>query len=423
MTDDKTSLPADPDPNPAPPAARQIQVGDLVRTHNGMPFRGSYDAVMGKVVDISYGAASHRPMPHDVMTIHAQRPAQYTALRDELVLIEGEETSPPAADAPKDQEASELEALSAKLRAQGLEIGRGLISFDAAHLRQHLDKINGEEQVRGAGYALIVVIDTLVELGERNKQEIASLNDVIASLNAEAARLIERDAEHEDARRSLRQEVQDFLKGMNEETDRANKNAAYAEQLRAERDHAKLLAATRLEEIVDLRETIEQGRRYADGLSRENEETHERWGKACVTSEDQRERADVWQRSTQDALSQVAELRSVLKGERERNANLERALESQYQDTKRHQGQLTMLLRGLDEGASIKANDASRLFCLPIVNHKGEHRVMRLLASSCRLHHEKDTRHPSSGPKITGYDVDRQALRTVEIEQLRKSDS
>jgi chromosome segregation ATPase len=162
------------------------------------------------------------------------------------------------------------------------------------------------------------------------------------------------NAEHEEARRSLRQEVQDFLRGMNEETERANKNAeeleglrvdhaalyenytefktayqkAYDEcsLLRSDNDHLSRVAQERWQELEALRAKIasmEAGE--AAEIERLRKLLHEisevatsnikalRLAERDVAMH--RRRAQSWQGAAADALSQLEDLRERRAGE------------------------------------------------------------------------------------------------------------
>lgn len=133
----------------------------------------------------------------------------------------------------------------------------------------------------------------------------------------------------------------------------------------------------------------------------------------------QRERADMWQAAAQDALDQMAHWRKQAIEEASRC----KAIADMAHDDQRlryaDQSRLTGLLDGMDRAKGISPNDGARVAKLEIVNHRGERRVMQLLASTCRLHHEPTEHYPRRTLKVTGYDIDRAAMRTVEIAQLR----
>lgn len=133
----------------------------------------------------------------------------------------------------------------------------------------------------------------------------------------------------------------------------------------------------------------------------------------------QRERADVWQAAAQNALDQLARWRKQAIEEAARCKAIAAAFHDEGRLRYADQSRLTGLLDGMDRAKGISAEEGARVAKLEIVNHKGERRVMQLLASTCLLHHEPTEHYPRRTLKVTGYDIDRAAMRTVEIAQLR----
>lgn len=181
-----------------------------------------------------------------------------------------------------------------------------------------------------------------------------------------------------------------------------------------------------------------------DALNRERNVSRE----ALESAEAQAKRGDIWQDAAHDALEQAKMWRERAEEERaacarimdERQTWQRRAEESSKAHTRdlselvRVRSELHMLREMQDAtlcdapGAHTAPSDPhpisndreGDLFCLPIVNHRGEKRYMKLYATSCRVHHDTSDMYPDATPKLTGWDVGRMEWRTIEICQLRR---
>lgn len=170
---------------------------------------------------------------------------------------------------------------------------------------------------------------------------------------------------------------------------------------------------------------------------------------ALESAEAQAKRGDLWQDAAHDALEQAKLWRERAQEERAACARImdERLTWQQRADEEGKAHRRTMselvrvrnelsMLREIQDAELCDAPDAAStapsgahpvsnegregdLFCLPIVNHRGEKRYMKLYATSCRVHHDTSDLYPDPTPKITGWDVDRMEWRTVQVCQLR----
>lgn len=232
----------------------------------------------------------------------------------------------------------------------------------------------------------------------------------------DARRLLERERRESEARLA---EIE-RLKGVERQCGNLERRCeAYSRSI----DEA-LETNKELREDVQERENIiaNQGRAYSDAR---NELDHERTvcRNALAEGEAQRARAALWCAAAQDALDQMGEWRRAAGDEREANAKL-----IEERDAARHQSDLDLAiirekgstLTGFVEGLHAlrpTPADAERIVEIPIINHRGEGRTMRLLAATCQLTHEPTEHYPRPSLKLTGFDVDRHALRTIEIGQ------
>jgi hypothetical protein len=128
-------------------------------------------------------------------------------------------------------------------------------------------------------------------------------------------------------------------------------------------------------------------RRLLDDARAENDHL---WGKIAAAQA----RADVWQRALHEALARVAEL----EGEQRKHSEIVRDVERAHEMS--------------------EAQRNAETTCIPITNHRGEQRIMRLATRTVRVHTAPTEHHPGDGLKITGWDVDRQAERTIEVAQV-----
>lgn len=159
-----------------------------------------------------------------------------------------------------------------------------------------------------------------------------------------------------------------------------------AEQVAHDENTAALRA--RLAAAEEERDNMRaNNRRMMDEARAENDRL---WGKIAAAQA----RADVWQRALHEALARVAELESEQRKHSEIVRDVQRAQEMS------------------------EAQRNAETTCIPITNHRGERRIMRLATRTVRVHTAPTEHHPGDGLKITGWDVDRGAERTIEVAQV-----
>lgn len=146
-----------------------------------------------------------------------------------------------------------------------------------------------------------------------------------------------------------------------------------------------------------------------------------RSGERC---EQERSRADVWQRAAEDALAQLKQEREWRVTAEGANELMQRRINDMIQ---RHDAEVDhwrteannarLFHNGVNKGAGIA--DDQRVVTLAITNHRGEVRPMHLLACTAIIHHQPTEHYPTDSLKLTAWDIDRNDWRTIEIAQAQ----
>lgn len=235
---------------------------------------------------------------------------------------------------------------------------------------------------------------------ERNAATYGDLYEQASSLEREVKRRAdERDEWKRDAKR-----CEGYMREARAEADRLAGELQLANGYTIDA-RAKLKAAT--DEVTSLQA---QAARDADTIT------------ALHKDRDQeRDRAGAWEAATWHALSRVKALEVELERERTDRNSAVWQLERTQRD-----------LAEARKAASAPPPEPKTAHTVPthpdeivtfqIVNHKGIHRDMRILSSTARVHRDASEMYPNDRPKLTAWDVAREAWRTIEIEQRRKGD-